>query len=63
MTNHRKTACAVAALLAAAGAARAADLPASSRIAKVVVHPSGAEVTRDIDVTLPGGTSTIVLRG
>ena len=41
----------------------AAEIEAPSRIVAVTVFPDGAAVTRSMDVMLPPGASTIVLRG
>ena len=41
----------------------AAEIEAPSRIVAVTVFPDGAAVTRSMDVTLPPGASTVVLRG
>ncbi|MFV0279276.1 MAG: mucoidy inhibitor MuiA family protein [Rhodoblastus sp.] len=44
-------------------AAMAADIEARSRIDNVVVYPDAALVTRVMDVDLPAGASTLLLRG
>ena len=41
----------------------AAEIEAPSRITAVTVFPDGAAITRSMDVTLPPGASTVVLRG
>ncbi|MFO1168644.1 MAG: mucoidy inhibitor MuiA family protein [Rhodoblastus sp.] len=46
-----------------AGAASAADIEARSRIDAVTVYPDAATVTRVLEVDLPAGASSLVLRG
>ncbi|MFN3891714.1 MAG: mucoidy inhibitor MuiA family protein [Beijerinckiaceae bacterium] len=53
---------ALAALLASA-TALSAPLEAESRIASVVVYPDSAQVARVAEVELPGGATSLVLRG
>ncbi len=43
--------------------ALAGDIDAKSRIDAVVVYPDAAAVTRVVDIDLPAGSSTLVLRG
>ncbi|MGO4716443.1 mucoidy inhibitor MuiA family protein [Bradyrhizobium sp. 2TAF24] len=47
----------------AAGAAHAADIDAASRIDSVVVFPDGAIVSRQAELTLPPGASTVLIKG
>ena len=47
----------------AAGVAPAADIEGKSRIDRVTVYPDAALVTRVMDIDLPAGASSIVLRG
>jgi uncharacterized protein (TIGR02231 family) len=53
---------ALAAPLATASSALAAELAAGSRIASVTVYPSGAEVARTAKVSLPAGSTTLIFR-
>jgi uncharacterized protein (TIGR02231 family) len=43
--------------------ALAADIEAKSRVDSVVVYPDAASVTRAVEVDLPAGSSTMILRG
>jgi uncharacterized protein (TIGR02231 family) len=45
-----------------AGRARAADLPASSAVDAVTVYPDGASVTRMVELDLPAGENSAVLK-
>ena len=45
-----------------AGRARAADLPASSAVDAVTVYPDGASVTRIVELDLPAGENSAVLK-
>jgi len=47
----------------AAGAAHAADIDATSRIDSVVVFPDGAMVSRQAELSLPPGASTVLIKG
>ncbi|MEW6643589.1 MAG: mucoidy inhibitor MuiA family protein [Pseudomonadota bacterium] len=47
----------------ATGAAHAADIDASSRIDSVVVFPDGAMVSRQAELSLPQGASTVLIKG
>lgn len=60
--NSTASAGALAALLAACPAL-AAPLEAPSRIANVVVYPDSARVARIVEVELPAGATSLVLRG
>jgi uncharacterized protein (TIGR02231 family) len=51
----------VVVLLIALGSASAAELALASKIASVTVYPHGATVVRTAPLTLPAGSSTIVL--
>ena len=49
--------------LIAAFPALSAELTATSKIDAVTVFPDGAQVTRQVEIDLPAGDSTVVLRG
>ncbi|MDB5571383.1 MAG: hypothetical protein JWN93_2566 [Hyphomicrobiales bacterium] len=61
MLRAASSAVSICALLAAAPAL-AASLEARSRIDSVTVYPDGASVSRAIEVDLPGGETSLVLR-
>ena len=51
------------ALAVMAQAAMAAEIDAASRIDAVTVYPDGAIVTRQVEVDLPAGASTLIFKG
>ena len=63
-TLHRSlTSAAAAVAILAACPALAAPLEASSRIEAVMVYPDSARVSRMVEVELPAGATSLVLRG
>lgn len=63
MRSRRPLAGLSAFALLAASPSLAATIEAASRIDAVAVHPDGAVVTRLVEVDVPAGATTLVLRG
>jgi uncharacterized protein (TIGR02231 family) len=57
------TAVLAAASSIAVSAALAADVEAPSRIDAVIVYPDGATISRRVDIALPAGASTLLIKG